>query len=130
MLRRKFLLSKKIREFYGLTFSEPSNIFAAVSWSKNAKSEFRELPQEVIDKLQSVIDEIGKNGLNAGGAIPRRKKNFQYKSKQKNKEQKTKGLDFYSRNLIGGHRLIYDKRVVDGKDVLYIISCSGHYDDH
>ena len=130
MLRKTSLLSKKIREFNGLKFSKPSKIFAGVFWADNVEDEYRELPQKVIDKIQAVIDDIGENGLNAGGSIPERKKNFQYKSKQKNKEQKSKALDFYSRNLIGGNRLIYDKRNIDGKDVLYIISCKGHYDDH
>ena len=126
--KKNALLSKKLRDFNGLKFSKPSQIFQDIMWAKKIKDEYQEAPQEIIDYLQALIDDIGINGLADGIGKPRKYNNFRGKSKQKNKELTEKS--FYVREITGGYRLLYDERIVEGKRLLYIISFIGHYNDH
>jgi len=69
--------------------------------------------QKVVVKIDELIEDILKNGLNKGLGKPEKLKHYRNPVR-------------FSREINKNDRLVYFS---DGK-ALFILSCKGHYDDH
>ena len=88
------------------------NLIFANSALKEYKTWEKSNPKTV-EKIDELIEDILKNGLDMGLGKPERLKHY-------------KNPVRFSRTINQGDRLVYFS---DGK-TLFILSCKGHYDDH
>ena len=88
------------------------NIVFANSALKEYKTWEKSSPKTV-DKIDELIGDILKNGLNKGLGKPEKLRHY-------------KNPVRFSREINKGDRLVYFS---DGK-TLFILSCKGHHDDH
>lgn len=113
------ILSRKIREFKQPQFATPSTHFSGIKFTPTAEEEYCEINDDLYERVNELLEDIWANGLMRGKGKPE----FRTKLAGKN-------MRYWRRKINDGNRLLYRQVKINGKNVLEIFACKGHYKDH